>query len=209
MKNLLCISFSSSPATTIAGRRLFVSLFDYSIAEIVAAISLGALVLSFIELGNKVVSQLKDFHGTSQEAPKDSQATADRLELLVITAEAIEHARRHGAFEKRSESALGSVIEGTTVQVKLLDKCVKKLLPASSDSRWPRSHRIVLSLRQENRLFEAERRLARYESTLTLFFSNAARRCAIRILPKDKTAHAYYSAPQYDLGRTRQTLSDS
>jgi len=143
-------------------------------AEVIATINLGAAVISFIDLGGKVVSRLKEYYERSSEAPKDLQEISARLELLLIIVESIERARQNDELDARSQTALEQAVNGMTRQVNLLQTNVEKLLPRKEDSRWRLARKAVSRVRKDNTLLQIQRRLETYESTLTFYFSCAA-----------------------------------
>ena len=110
-------------------------------AEAIAAISLVANIVQFIDYGSKVATRLNEFHTRVNEVPKVFRDIRIELPLLLDTLEKTKEQAELGNIAVGTQKALLPVVDGCCRQVELLDEILDKVLISSGDSSWQRSRK--------------------------------------------------------------------
>jgi hypothetical protein len=145
-------------------------------AEVIAAISLGAAIIAFLDYGGKVYSSLKEYLDSSEEAPRTISDIANRLELLLVVVDDIKREEQSGNLDGRTQTALRNAVDGLAGQLKLLKEYVDKLAPNARDTWFKRARKAMSTVRSEKDVIRIQQKLLTYESTLTLYFSCGPKR---------------------------------
>ena len=168
-------------------------------AEVVAALALGSSVISFIDIGGKVISRVREYIETSQEVPEVLQDISDRLETLLLTTKNLESALNAGKLDDGARSALKNTVAGLERQAIVLQGLCEHMLPSLEGLWWKKARKAISTLRKEKELKNVLQKIIAYESTLNLYFTTA-------MSPKDSssvplTKGPYQDIPPFALGR--------
>ena len=137
-------------------------------AEVVAALALGSSIISFIDMGGKAITRIREYIQTSQEVPEVLRDIADRLETLLLTTKNLESALNAGTLDDGAKAALKSTIAGLERQALILQGLCEHILPSLGDMWWQKARKAVSSLRKEKELKHVLQKIIAYESTLNL-----------------------------------------
>ena len=89
-------------------------------AEVVAALALRSSIISFIDIGGKVISRVREYIETSQEVPEVLRDISDRLGTLLLTTKNLESALTAGTLDDGARAALKSTVAGLERQALVL-----------------------------------------------------------------------------------------
>ena len=142
-------------------------------AEVVAALALGSSIISFIDMGGKVITRVREYIETSQEVPEVLRDISDRLETLLLTTKNLESALNAGKLDDGAKAALRSTVAGLERQALILQGLCEHILPSLGDMWWQKARKAVSSLRKEKELKNVLQKIIAYESTLNLYFTTA------------------------------------
>jgi len=140
-------------------------------AEALAAVSLGACIVQFLDVGTKVLARLREFHSITKEASGVFQDISIQLPLIIDVMTRIENGCQDGSLTSDTERALSHTVESSLRQVTLLDELIKKILPAPTDSTLQRARKAIASVRKGKDIVVILKTLEAHKSTLTLHFS--------------------------------------
>lgn len=168
-------------------------------AEAVAALALGASIISFIDIGGKVITRVGEYTQTSQEVPEVLRDVQDRLETLLLTTKNLQSALNAGKLDGGARAALKSTVGGLERQALVLQGLCEHVLPSLGDMWWQKARKAVSSLRKEKELKSVLQKIIAYESTLNLYFTSA-------MSLKDSssvhwTKRTYHDVPPFALDR--------
>ena len=168
-------------------------------AEVVAALALGSSIISFIDIGGKVISRVREYIATSQEVPEVLRDISDRLETLLLTTKNLESALNAGKLDDGASAALQCTVAGLERQALVLQGLCEHILPSLGDMWWHKARKAVSSLRKEKELKNVLQRIIAYESTLNLYFTTAMSLKDSSSVPWTK--RIYRDVPPFALGR--------
>ena len=168
-------------------------------AEMVAALALGSSIISFINMGEKVVTCVREYIETSQEVPDVLRDISDRLETLLLTTKNLESALNAGKLDDGARAALKSTVAGLERQTLRLQDLCEHILPSLGDIWWQKARKAVSSLRKEKELKSVLQKIIAYESTLNLYFTTAMSLKDSSSVPW--TQHTYHDVPPFAFGR--------
>ena len=168
-------------------------------AEAVAALALGASVISFIDIGGKIISRVREYIETSQEVPEVLRDISDRLETLLLTTKNLESALNAGKLDDGAGAALKSTVGALERQALVLQSLCEHMLPSLGDMWWQKARKAVSSLRKEKELKNVLQKIIAYESTLNLYFTTAMSLKEAHSVPWTK--RTYQDVPPFALGR--------
>lgn len=131
--------------------------------ESLAAISLAANTVQFVELGSKVVKRLHDFKASQESVPKVFQSISVRLPLLV---EDLNKCSFEG-LPNEVENALSTLLATCQSQVERLAQILRDTLPAKDDSWASRNKKALLSIRREKEVDQIDKDLRHCIELLT------------------------------------------
>ena len=180
-------------------------------AEAVAAVSLGASVITFVDLASNILDRLKDFHG-SKDVPKAFEDIFDRLPLLLEKVEEIKKTCDEGRIQPAKAHALTRTVDGCKRQVLALNSIISKCLPVKDNTSAKKESRMRLALKafrslyKEKDVIRIRQMLHEYESTLIFYFSDCSQRLGMQTPGQ---AHAFiYHVPSVAVTRFvgRQTI---
>ena len=140
-------------------------------AEAITVIGLASSIISFVDVSTKVLARLREFHSTAKEMPGVFQHVTIQLPLLIDTMKRIERGCTEDSFSADAQYALSHVVKGSLSQITMLDGLIKKIIPASTDSKLQRVRKAIASVRKEKDVAVILEHLEAYKSTLTLHFS--------------------------------------
>jgi N-terminal domain on NACHT_NTPase and P-loop NTPases len=141
--------------------------------EALAAVGVVASIIQVVDFGDKIVRRLDEYYSNLDEIPKSLQQISTQLPLLLDTLKGTQHAIGTGVIRSDTEKALLPVINGSKVQIELLDAIIHKLLPSSSDSLAKRGKKAWSSLKQDSNVNGITSALGNYVQTLTFYHSVA------------------------------------
>ncbi|KAJ9655262.1 hypothetical protein H2201_008839 [Coniosporium apollinis] len=136
-------------------------------AEAVAAVSLVAAIVQFVDLSSKIIGRLDGFQSDLDKIPQTLQDIKDQLPLLLNTLQRTKTQAEAGHIDYDTQKADLSVVEGCRSQVHLLDDVLVKTLPAKGDSRWRKGLKAFSSVGHEKAVERITERLRGYVQTLT------------------------------------------
>ena len=168
-------------------------------AEAAAALILGAAVISFIDIGGKVVVRLREYIQTSQEVPEVLREVHDKLGTLLLTTKNLQAALIAGKLDDGARATLESTVGGLERQVLVLQGLCDHILPSSGDRWWPKARKAASSLWKERELKIILLKIMAYESTLNLYFTTAMRLKDSSSVPW--TERTYHNVPPFALSR--------
>ena len=168
-------------------------------AEAAAALALGAAVISFIDIGGKVIARVQEYIQTSQEVPEVLRDVQDRLETLLLTTKNLQSALNAGKLDDSARAALKCTVGGLERQALVLQGLCEHILPSLGDKWWRKARKAVSSLRKEEELKIVLQKIIAYESTLNLYFTTAMRLKDSSSVPW--TERTYHHVPPFALGR--------
>lgn len=168
-------------------------------AEAAAALILGAAVISFIDIGGKVIARLREYIQTSQEVPEVLRDVHDRLETLLLTTKNLQSALNAGRLDDGARAALKGAVGGLERQARVLQGLCEHILPSLGDRWWQKARKAASSLRKEGELKIALQKIIAYESTLNLYFTTAMSLKDSSSVPW--TERTYHDVPPFALGR--------
>ena len=168
-------------------------------AEVVAALAIGSSILSFIDIGGKVVTRVRKYIELSQEVPEVLRDISDRLETLPLTTRNLESALNAGKLYDGARAALRSTVTGLERQTLILQGLCEHIVPSLGDMWWRRARKAVSSLRKEKELQNVLQKTIAYESTLNLYFTTAMSLKYSSSVPW--TERTYHDVPPFALGR--------
>ena len=140
-------------------------------AEAFTVIGLASSIVTFVDVSTKVLERLREFHSIAKETPGVFRHITIQLPLLIDIMRRIERGCAEGSFSADTQCALSRVVEGSLSQITMLDGLIKKILPASTDSKLQRVWKAIASVPKEKDVAVILRHLEAYKSTLTLHFS--------------------------------------
>ena len=170
-----------------------------TMAEVVAALALGSSVISFIDIGGKVISRVREYIETSQEVPGVLRDFSDRLETLLLTTKNLESALNAGKLDDGARNALKNTVAGLERQAMVLQGLCEHMLPPLGSSRWKKTRKAVSSFWKEKELKSVLQKIIAYESTLNLYFTTAMSSKDSSTMPSTKGP--YQDLPPFPLGR--------
>lgn len=112
-------------------------------AEAIAALSLIANIVQFIELGSRVAARLEEMGFTIDEAPHVFRAIRTQLPLLVHTLQQLKNQADQGYVNDETERVLIPVIDGCLEQVSSVEELIEKIVVVAGDSSWQRSRKAL------------------------------------------------------------------
>lgn len=133
-----------------------------------AAISLAAAIVNFVQFGVKVVKRLHDFRSTIPlaEEPKPYRDIVIELPLLIDTLKRTREQAENGQIREDTARSLIPVIQGCKDQINQLDE-ILQTLPNAQDSSWKRGVKVVASIGKEKKFSEVAHTLKEYVQFLT------------------------------------------
>jgi hypothetical protein len=135
-------------------------------AEAVAALSLAASIIQVIDLGSKLIVQLKGFRSSIVEAPKAFRDVLVELSLILDTLEPTRLQVESGAVDKTTQDALLSVVQGCYSRIAELHRVLAKVMPEKADSSLQRSKKALQSVGYEKTIKKISSTLRNYVQTL-------------------------------------------
>lgn len=137
----------------------------------VTAIGLASSIISFVDLGVKVIARLKVYNEKAASTPALYKDLADNVQLLI---EIVETIREQGEKRKVNASeatlrALVPIVQGCKSQIELLNDLFDKITPTQKDSLWKRQLKALRSVRIESDVQAIYSKICRYQGTLTLY----------------------------------------
>ena len=168
-------------------------------AEVVAALALGSSIISFIDMGGKVITRVREYIETSQEVPEVLRDISDRLKTLLLTTKNLESALNAGKLDDGAKAALRSTVAGLERQALILQGLCEHTLPSLGDMWWQKARKAVSSLRKEKELKNVLQKIIAYESTLNLYFTTAMSLKDSSSVPW--TQRTYHDIPPLAFGR--------
>jgi len=148
-------------------------------AEAIAAVSLGASVLSFIDLAGRVTSRLKEFYDSSQDLPHAFRSISDRLPLLLEKIVEIKACCDNGTIDEKRARALKAPVDGCRRQIDALNTILTKSLPVKQDtpgikkdSRFRLTVKALRSIPKEKNVQKLQQILQEYELAILFYLSD-------------------------------------
>jgi hypothetical protein len=105
-----------------------------------------ALIVQFVDFGNKVLGRLVEFRQSATEVPKTFRKIKRQLPLLIDTLRRTQNQANAGHVREETAKALKPVVEGCLANVKQLEDILVKELPLEKDSTWNRRIKALTSL---------------------------------------------------------------
>lgn len=168
-------------------------------AEVVAGLALGSSIISFIDMGGKAITRVREYIETSQEVPEVLRDIPDRLETLLLTTKNLNSALNAGKLDEGAKAALRSTVAGLERQAVMLQGLCEHVIPSSGDKWWQKARKAVSSLRREKELKNVLQKIIAYESTLNLYFITAMSLKDSSSMPW--TQRTYHDNPPFAFGR--------
>ena len=168
-------------------------------AEVVAALALGSSLISFLDIGGKVISRVREYIETSQEVPEVLRDISDRLETLLLTTKDLQSALNAGNLDDGARAALKNTVGGLERQALVLQGLCEHILPSLGEMWWRKARKAFSSLRKEKELKNVLQKIIAYESTLNLYFTTSMSLKDSTSVPWTK--RTYHDVPPFALGR--------
>lgn len=130
-------------------------------------------ILTFIEVGQRIVSRLQDFGRHIQDVPKTFRAIAVETPLLIETLGRIERQASAGLLDGRYADALRNLIAECLTQLNRLDVIFEKILPSKEAPNWQKFRQALKSLTYDKEIERIVNELERHVQLLT--FDQTAR----------------------------------
>ncbi|KAK0515354.1 hypothetical protein JMJ35_002733 [Cladonia borealis] len=141
-------------------------------AEVVAALTLGSSIITFIDIGGSIISRVREYIDTSQEVPEVLRDVSDRLETLLLTTKNLESALNAGKLDDGARSALKNTVAGLERQARILQGLCEHMLPPPG-GMLQKARKAISSIWKEKELKNVLQKIITYESTLNLYFTIA------------------------------------
>jgi tetratricopeptide (TPR) repeat protein len=132
--------------------------------EPVAAASLAANIVQFVEFGARVIKRLYDFRESQGDVPEIFRGIGVRLGLLV---ESLKNCSADG-LPKETERALSRVLTSCHARVGRLEKILTDILPSQQDSWLTRNRKALISIGKDKEVHIIDTELGRCIEILTL-----------------------------------------
>jgi N-terminal domain on NACHT_NTPase and P-loop NTPases len=133
-------------------------------------VGFGASVIMFLDISNKVLARLLEFHSTTKEVPEFFTHAARQLPLIIDDMKRIERDCEDGLLSADSQNALRHALNGCLKQITMLDKLIQEILPTPTNSKLIRAKKAIASVCKEKVVIAILKTLEGYKSTLTLHF---------------------------------------
>jgi tetratricopeptide (TPR) repeat protein len=137
----------------------------------VTAIGLASAIISFVDLGKRVVVRVREYADALDGVPEVYKSISEQLPPII---ESLDKIRRHGGENLKSANegslrALVPIINGFRSQIALLNEIFESTTPKESDSAWQRQLKVLKSLRRDSDVERIYSRIRGYRETLTFY----------------------------------------
>lgn len=134
-------------------------------AEALAVVGVAASIVQLVDFGSRVWKRLDDYQTDLGDIPESFRHIKAELPVLLDALRQTKSAL--GYMQDESRNALVPAIEGCTVQIKLLDDTIAKVLPDPKESRVRRSGKVIQSLRSDAKVKKITMAIRGYVQTLS------------------------------------------
>jgi ABC-type transporter Mla subunit MlaD len=138
-------------------------------AEALAVVGVVANIIQLVDFTAKVLSRLNEYYTQAGEIPTSLRQIQAELAALQDALQRTQQAIAAGTLGATAETALKPTLEGCEGQVKALDDLCARILPAIDDSRWKKTQKAILSIKQESKVENVAKTLRSYITTLTFY----------------------------------------
>jgi hypothetical protein len=137
-------------------------------AEVVAIIQLVSSIASLIDLSAKVASRLHEFAFKTSDIPESFGSLSVQLPLLTATLLHIQTQAQAGSLPDDVTKALKAVVDSTSTQVSVIQKCLSDILPLEGTSKLERGLKALKSLAKEDKVCQASEKIHKSIDLLVL-----------------------------------------
>jgi hypothetical protein len=138
-------------------------------AEGLAVVGAVASIVQLVDFSTKAIRRLEEFHSAAGEIPKSFRHVSTDLPVLSTTLQSISQDIGAGSVDTGTKDALMLVVDGCREQIAQLDAILSKTIPATSDGRWTKSKKAMVSIHQEDKVENITKILRNYIGTLTFY----------------------------------------
>lgn len=146
--------------------------------EAITAIGLASSIVGFVDLSNRILSRIEEYHSSAKELPRVYRDISTQLPLMTEAMIQIENRLRRGSLSPESQKLLSRNVEGCRGSISELNKLLENILPVSSDSQCRKMQKALASIRKEKEVAQIREKLKGYASTFTLYFNSEIFRTA-------------------------------
>ncbi|KAI9770642.1 MAG: hypothetical protein M1839_003091 [Geoglossum umbratile] len=154
-------------------------------AEAVAAIGLAASLVPLVEAGTKVIARLHEFRSAATGMPGAFRDIMIQLPLIMDIVSQIGKGCEDGTLVVEAQHKLSLVVRGCCNQIDALDVLIVQMLPASTDSKFRRARKVLVSLLREREVAKIQSVLEEYKSTLMLYTAMATQKRQAAMIQED------------------------
>lgn len=123
-------------------------------AEVAAAIGLVASIASLVDLSVKVITRLSQFTSQTTDVPESFRSLTDGLPLLTGTLRSIRARAQAGHVPDEIAKHLQRLVESISDEVRALQQCLDRTIPAAGASRVERALKALKSLAKDDKVKE-------------------------------------------------------
>ncbi|KAL9598537.1 MAG: hypothetical protein Q9219_004439 [cf. Caloplaca sp. 3 TL-2023] len=136
-------------------------------AEAIAAVGLAASIIQLVDLGTKFTGRLEEYKTKSTEIPAVFGDIALQLQLLIPDLRKTKERAEKSALSSDAADAVSNVVRSCGDHIKTLDEILVKTMPTSTDSAWQTGKKVLLSIRQEEKVQHVAKKLQEHVIYLT------------------------------------------
>ena len=136
-----------------------------------AAIGIASSLITFAEVGWKVVRRIKEYSDRTDDVPAVLKHINAQLPILLEKVAEIRRDIDSTSQRIPSESTLGVTVTSCEELIKRLDILTQKMLPLVSDTKTKRAKKGLYSIYYEKELRKAWAEMETYKTTLMLHFT--------------------------------------
>ena len=136
-------------------------------AEAVAIVSFLSAITSLVDVGQKLVKRVNEFHSNTRDIPASFKHTRTQLPIVIDGLRRIEEHAKAGSVDRKTQKALVPTIEGCSERIVSLLELLEKVLPKDDDSSFERAIKAARSLRKDKQVQVLLKDIDRYLAGLT------------------------------------------
>ena len=136
-------------------------------AEAIAMLSFVSAVAGLIDIGQKLLRRLGEFHSDTRDVPKSFRHMAIRLPTVEDGLRRLESRAKDGQMDSDSQKALIPTISGCHERIESLLDILDEFMPRVSDSSFTKAIKAARSLRRDKQVQTLTTDIDRYLTSLT------------------------------------------
>lgn len=129
-------------------------------AEAIAAIGLGASIIQFVSLAEKLIRRVNEFSSSADQVPKALRSIMTQLPFLIETCQNLD--------DENESSSISEVVQGCQREVMYLYTLIDEVLPVTGDPRLKRAVKALQSIRYQEKFELSLRKLESFKTGLIL-----------------------------------------